>query len=184
MATVENATFVARLGGYHPDDVERLRKRAVIAMKRGKPLPDLDAMALRRVPTWGASAAQVKGLLTTLSVWARITPIEDPVAAERREREAQYVVQTAAATREPRWSRAQMERVREKTFRQVVRASVSYAEADVDAYLDAVLAAMRRGIDLPAPQYARFDSAGLRRGYDPKEVDDFLDEIARMTPED
>ena len=33
------------------------------------------------------------------------------------------------------------------------------------------------------PQYARFDSAGLRRGYDPKEVDDFLDEIAHMQPE-
>ena len=38
-------------------------------------------------------------------------------------------------------------------------------------------------LQLPDPAQARFASSGLRRGYDPKEVDDFLDEIAHLRPE-
>lgn len=185
IAVVERAVFApAVVGGYHPEDAERLRVRALTAMRAGKPLPNLDAMALRRTPRQGVSAAQVDGLLTTLSVWAATTPVENPADAERRardeEREAVARPQDEAGFR---WSHEQMDHVREKKFTLVGRASTSYSEHDVDDYLDSVVIAMRRGLELPDPRYARFDSAGLRRGYDPKEVDDFLDEIAGMRPE-
>lgn len=184
IAVVERAVFApAAVGGYHPEDAERLRVRVLTAMRAGKPLPDLDAMALRRAPRRGVSAAQVDGLLTTLSVWATTTPVEDPADAERRARDEERAALAEADETMFRWSHEQMDHVREKRFRLVGRASTSYSEHDVDDYLDAVVIAMRRGLELPDPQYARFDSAGLRRGYDPKEVDDFLDEIARMRPE-
>ena len=184
LAVVESATFAPTWRGYHPDDVERLRQRTVNAMRQGKPLPDLDAMALRRTTGHGARASQVDGLLTTLAAWAEVTPVEDPADAQRREREEELAALAARhAQDEPRWSDEQMDRIREKRFALAGRLSKGYDENDVDDYLDAVVLAMRRGVDLPDPANARFNSAGLRRGYDPKGVDDFLDEIAHMHPE-
>lgn len=184
IAVVEGASFDEANVGYVREDVERLRLRALIAMRAGKPLPDLDAMVLRRSVRGGASIPQVDGLLTLLSVWKRTTPIESPADVARREREAELaaVIAETDATA-PRWSHAQMDLVREKRFTLVPRRSTGYDENDVDDYLDEVVVAMRRGTALPDPAYARFGSSGLRRGYDPKEVDDFLDEIARMQPE-
>lgn len=185
IAVVDGAVFApAAVGGYHPEDAERLRVRALNAMRAAKPLPDLDAMALRRTQRAGVSSAQVDGLLTTLSVWAATTPIEDPDAAARRERDAELASLVERDDEAAfRWSHGQMDFVREKKFSLVGRASTSYDEHDVDDFLDSVVIAMRRGVELPDPQYARFNSAGLRRGYDPKEVDDFLDEIAHLRPE-
>lgn len=185
IAVVESARFASvAVGGYHADDVERLRVRALTAMRKAKPLPDLDAMALRRTPRGGVSRTQVAGFLTLMSVWSATTVVEHPDEVARRERDAEIA---ALTTRDDdttlRWTHEQMDLVREKKFTLVGRASTSYDEHDVDDYLDSVVIAMRRGIELPDPQYARFDSAGLRRGYDPKEVDDFLDEIAHMQPE-
>ena len=185
IAVVESARFASvAAGGYHADDVERLRVRALTAMRKAKPLPDLDAMALRRTPRGGVSPTQVAGFLTLMSVWSATTVVEHPDEVARRERDAEIA---ALTTRDDdttlRWTHEQMDLVREKKFTLVGRASTSYDEHDVDDYLDSVVIAMRRGIELPDPQYARFDSAGLRRGYDPKEVDDFLDEIAHMQPE-
>ncbi|MBE7370540.1 DivIVA domain-containing protein [Dermacoccus barathri] len=182
---VERARFApVAVGGYHPEDVERLRLRVLTAMRKAKPLPDLDAMALRRAPRGGVSPTQVAGFLTLMSVWSATTVVEHPDEVARRERDAEIA---ALTTRDDdttlRWTHEQMDHVREKKFTLVGRASTSYDEHDVDDYLDSVVIAMRRGIELPDPQYARFDSAGLRRGYDPKEVDDFLDEIAHMQPE-
>lgn len=185
IAVVESARFASVAAvGYHADDVERLRVRALTAMRKAKPLPDLDAMALRRTPRGGVSRTQVAGFLTLMSVWSATTVVEHPDEVARRERDAEIA---ALTTRDDdttlRWTHEQMDLVREKKFTLVGRASTSYDEHDVDDYLDSVVIAMRRGIELPDPQYARFDSAGLRRGYDPKEVDDFLDEIAHMQPE-
>lgn len=184
IAVVESARFASVGGGYHADDVERLRVRALTAMRKAKPLPDLDAMALRRTPRGGVSRTQVAGFLTLMSVWSATTVVEHPDEVARRERDAEIA---ALTTRDDdttlRWTHEQMDLVREKKFTLIGRASTSYDEHDVDDYLDSVVIAMRRGIELPDPQYARFDSAGLRRGYDPKEVDDFLDEIAHMQPE-
>lgn len=185
IAVVESARFASvAAGGDHADDVERLRVRALTAMRKAKPLPDLDAMALRRTPRGGVSRTQVAGFLTLMSVWSATTVVEHPDEVARRERDAEIA---ALTTRDDdttlRWTHEQMDLVREKKFTLIGRASTSYDEHDVDDYLDSVVIAMRRGIELPDPQYARFDSAGLRRGYDPKEVDDFLDEIAHMQPE-
>ena len=185
IAVVESARFASvAAGGYHADDVERLRVRALTAMRKAKPLPDLDAMALRRTPRGGVSPTQVEGFLTLMSVWSATTVVEHPDEVARRERDAEIAALAAQdADTTLRWTHEQMDHVREKKFTLVGRASTSYDEHDVDDYLDSVVIAMRRGIELPDPQYARFDSAGLRRGYDPKEVDDFLDEIAHMQPE-
>ena len=43
IAVVESARFASvAAGGYHADDVERLRVRALTAMRKASPLPDLD----------------------------------------------------------------------------------------------------------------------------------------------
>ena len=84
IACVEGARFAPSTIGYEREDVERLRRRAVIAMRAGKPLPDLDAMVLRRTARGGLNLGQVDGLRTVLSVWRRTTPIEDPQDVVRR----------------------------------------------------------------------------------------------------
>ena len=183
IACVEGARFAPSTIGYEREDVERLRRRAVIAMRAGKPLPDLDAMVLRRTARGGLNLGQVDGLRTVLSVWRRTTPIEDPQDVARRAQEAELAAFAGARDGAPRWSSQQMDRVRDKHFTLLRRTATSYDESDVDDYLDSVVVAMRRGIELPDPAQARFASSGLRRGYDPKEVDDFLDEIAHLRPE-
>ena len=87
IAVVESARFASvAAGGYHADDVERLRVRALTAMRKAKPLPDLDAMALRRTPRGGVSRTQVAGFLTLMSVWSATTVVEhpDPAVVGRR----------------------------------------------------------------------------------------------------
>lgn len=179
---LDEVEFRSARGGYQPDDVERFRLRALTAMRKGLPMPDLDAMALRRTAGMGLDARQVDGLRTVIGVWVDTTPIEDPEAAVRREREEE-VAALAASSENPRWSHEQMDRVREKRFTLVGRHHTAYDEHDVDDFLDSVVVAMRRGVELPDPQYAKFSSAGMRRGYDPREVDEFLDEITHMRPE-
>ena len=185
ISTVREATFARAWRGYEPQDVERLRERVLVAMENGRPLEDLDVMALRRSSGMGYRVAQVDGLRTVLAVWRATTPIEDPRDVARRERQA-----AAAAFAEPdaasgvmRWSSEQIDQVRDTKFPRVGVASTAYSVGDVDAYVHQVIAAMRQGLPIPDPTYARFDSAGLRRGYDPRHVDEFLDALAAMQPE-
>ena len=183
LRTVESASFDAVWGGYHPDDVQRLRTRVLTAMRAGLPLDDIDAMALRRVRGKGASPRQVDGLRTVISVWRAITPVADPRPKEEDEHEA--AVEYFATHDEPyvwRWSGAQIDAVRDRELPLARRHQTAYDVDDVNRYLDSVIDAMRRGVEIPDPQFARFNSAGMRRGYDPRPVDEFLAELAEMTP--
>lgn len=182
---IKEAAFRPQIGGYHPDDVERLRRRVLLTMESGLPMDDMDAMALRTVTGQGVDRRQVDGMRTVLSVWRATTPVEDPRAVAERER-AEAVQQFTAAKDEPyvyRWSSAQVDLVRECEFPVVGRHATAYDIDDVNTYLDSVIDAMRRGVEIPSPEHARFNSAGIRRGYDPKSVDDFLAHLGEMKPE-
>lgn len=176
---VENVTFHPERRGYHPQDVERLRKRALVHMRRGVSLPDLDAVALRRTGLrgpHGVSRQQVDGLLTILTVWAAEQRIAAGAARATARRDRWEPLP-------PRWSPRQIALVSDKTFGRG-RRGTAYAESSVDAYLGSVVAAMTENRPLPDPTRARFPRAGRRRGYDCKSVDDFLDALTMMVPED
>lgn len=172
--------FRRALRGYHPDDVERLRERVRLAMEAGKPLEDIDTMALRTV-RGGCSTRQVDGFRTVLSAWRRVTDVADPYQVKQAE-QAAAAQQFQSHLERLRWSSEQIDAVRQRDLPLARRRKVAYDVEDVNAYLDGVIDAMRRGLEIPDPQYARFNAATRRRGYDPKPVDDLLAELAVMTP--
>lgn len=183
IACVDAVRFEPCAVGYVREDVERMRRRAALAMRAGRSLPDVDAMVLRRTVRGGVSVEQVDGLRTVLAVWRRTTPVDDPQQVAHRMKEAELATLAGGRGTSRPWSSRQMDVIRDVRFGVLGRTVTSYDEGDVDDYLDAVIAALRDGTELPDPAQARFRSSGLRRGYDPREVDDFLDEIARMRPE-
>ena len=154
-------------------------------MEADLPLENIDAMALRRVRGRGVDVRQVEGLRTLLSVWSATTPVDDPRAADEQ------AIEEAARRREVedaradvwRWSTEQMDAVRDRILPLAPRRKLAYDVDDVNRFLEGVIDAMRRGVELPDTTYVRFGSSGMRRGYDPKPVDDLLLDIAAMKPQ-
>jgi DivIVA domain-containing protein len=73
------------------------------------------------------------------------------------------------------------EDVREVTFSLALRSGNAYSEAEVDAFLDRIEAALRGADPLTADDVRSvvFTHPGLgRRGYTKDEVDKFLDQVA------
>lgn len=181
IAAVRTATFPMQRGGYAVEDVERQLDRIALNMERGGLVPEVAGTALRRVPFFpGAAVDSVDGLLRQVRIWQ-----EELVAELPQEQPSPTPQEPSRAPQGPprlRWTAQQVDWVRDSRF-STKSGRRAYVEHEVDDFLDKVLVAMGHGDPLPDIESVLFYPPRRgSRGYDALQVDEFLDQLARLRP--
>lgn len=178
-------TVSSQVHGYVAADVERLRQQILGCLQRGIPLPNPQENVLRRVAAQSnprekvVSPRECNGLLVLVQMW-RDTQVFLPEEKPAPPPPPSFTVE------EPRWSRRQIALVREVSFTGK-RFGARYEPQAVDDLIARILEAMLAGKqpeELPNVLAVNIPEAKGKAGYVPVEVDDFIDMVARLRPEE